>query len=159
MLAPLKDRSILEKLDVEASTVEEGDVFSPEASELADLRRALKESRGRLRRSAWDSTRQICALHGQINHLESLCRSYEARLGRYASGVAMIEIGQELMRLTENNERLKNVAHRVLALEKQLTSALAAKELLSHECDRLAALLRADQSLTRMHGATLSYEE
>jgi cell division protein FtsB len=117
VLAPLEDRSILERED--------------SASELADLRRALRENRRRLRRSAWQSTRQICALNAEIRRLQRERDDCRERLEQLASGVAIVELGQALMRLSANNDRLSAAARRVWQLEKNLAAAHA-------ECARIA---------------------
>jgi uncharacterized coiled-coil DUF342 family protein len=128
VLAPLEDRSILERDDA--------------AGELADLRRALRESRIRLRRGAWQSARQICALNAEIRRLRNERDDCRQRLEQLASGVAIVELGQALMRLSANNERLSAAARRVWQLEKNLEAAHA-------ECARIAgerdSLLRTQQ--------------
>ena len=110
-------------------------------SEISALRHALRESRTRLRRSAWQSTRQICRLHAEIKRLESVCAELRRRIERHASGVAIVDLGQALMRLAENNERLKGSAHRVWQLERNLEAAHAECSRLAEERDALAAAL------------------
>lgn len=134
MLAPLEDRSRLEQ---EPTQTPEGE---RPGEEIEDLRNALRDSRLRLRRGAWQSTRQIMRLNGEVTRLQAHCESLQSQVARYESGVAVIELGRELMRLSENNERLKGAAHRVWTLEKNLAAA-------HEECRRLAderdALARA----------------
>ena len=93
-------------------------------SENADLRQALRDSRQRLRRSAWESTRQI------------------ARLQRYLSGVAITELGQALMRLAENNERLKVSAQRAALLERTIATVQTECRELNRERETLLAALQ-----------------
>lgn len=131
MLAPLEDRRCLER-EVAAD--------SP-AEEIEDLRRALRESRRRLRRGAWESTRQIMLLNGEIARLQARCEDYRNQVVRHESGVAIVELGRELMRLVENNERLKGTAHRMWTLEKKLAAAHAECRRLAQERDELADAL------------------
>lgn len=138
MLAPLKDRSILE-VERALETAE-----CPEAaakSELDDLRRALRESRQRLRRGAWESTRQVSQLNAEISRLQILCNTYQSQLKRYETGVAMIELGQALMQLAEKNENLHESAQRAWLLEKTLAASHAECQRLAHERDRLEQAL------------------
>lgn len=135
MLAPLKDRSVISSAS---------EPTAPERppceiqTEIEDLRLALRESRQRLRQGAWQSTRQITRLNAEVSRLQQLCHRYEQQLEDYASGVAIVELGQSLMRLSENNERLKQAAHRVWLLEKNLDAAHDACQQLAVERDTLA---------------------
>lgn len=146
MLAPLKDRSILE--------VDEG-VRTTDSSpctlkrENQDLRQALRNSRQRLRQGAWESTRQISRLSAEVSRLQTLCARYESQMDRYASSVALIELGQALMRISEENERLREGAHRAWLLEKTLVTAHREYQTLAAERDALAVQLhqsKLDQS-------------
>lgn len=105
--------------------------------EIQDLRRALRESRTRLRRGAWESTRQIAGLNAEVSRLQKLCANYQHRLEGCESGAAIVELGRELVRLSDNNDRLKGVARRVLALEKSVEAAHAECLRLSIERDTL----------------------
>ena len=138
MLAPLKDRSIIE------GPAEPTSSTTPQCgtkSEIEDLRRALRESRDRLRRGAWESTKQISHLNAEVTRLQAICSNYEVQLECYASGVAIVELGQALMRLTDNNERLLNSAHRVWLLEKNIDAAHSECQKLATERDTLAQQL------------------
>lgn len=128
MLAPLEDRSILER-ETDAT------------DELADLRRALRESRIRLRRGAWQSARQICTLNAEIKRLQNERDDCRQRLDQLASGVAIVELGQALMRLSANNERLSAAARRVWQLEKNLAAAHAECARIAEERDQLLRTL------------------
>lgn len=110
--------------------------------EIRDLRHALRESRTRLRRGAWESTRQISGLNAEVSRLQELCAHYQRRLECCESGAAMVELGRELARLSDNNDRLKGVARRVWALEQSLESAYAECLRLSIERDALARELQ-----------------
>lgn len=135
MLAPLKDRSI-----IEPSHPHQALLTTPscdEKMEIEDLRRALRDSRNRLRNSAWQSTRQLSLLNAEVSNLQVHCAKQEARLEHYASGVAIIQLGQELMRLAVNNERLKEGAQRVSWLEKMLQVAHGDYQQLAAERDAL----------------------
>lgn len=139
MLAPLKDRTILEiedRLAVEEISAQTAGL------EIEDLRRALRESRQRLRRGAWESTRQISQLNAEVSRLQILCNTYQSRLKRYQTGVAMIELGQALMRLAEKNEHLHESAQRACLLEKTLAASQEECRKLAQERDRLEEALR-----------------
>lgn len=90
------------------------------AAEIADLRRALRESRARLRQGAVEGARRICVLNAEIVRLEARNEVDRRRLERYESGVAIVELGRQLMRLSENNARLAEAAGRVWALERRV---------------------------------------
>lgn len=151
MLAPLKDRSILEAEGCVSAT----DV-SPHAlkRENEDLRRALRDSRQRLRQGAWESTRQISRLSAEVSQLQTLCTRYESRMDRYASSVAVIELGQALMRISEENERLRESAHRAWLLEKTLVTAHGEYQTLAAERDALAVQLHQSK-LDQLSGQPL----
>lgn len=147
MLAPLKDRSILHH-DHENNGEPALSSRRELEEEIVDLRRALRESRQRLRRGAWRSARQMALLHGEINRLQALYREQNERLERYLSGVAIIELGQALMRQTENNERLKGAARRVGFLEQSLESTEEQCRRLTAERNQLAARIAAQATDT-----------
>lgn len=125
MLAPLEDCRILaDDLD--------------EAAEIRDLRRALRESRLRLRRSAWQSTRQIAALNAEVSRLQALSEEQRRQLAEYASGAAIVDIGRKLMDLVEANDRLRATAQRVGLIERALAAACVERQHLAAERDALA---------------------
>lgn len=125
MLAPLEDRRALAD-------------EAPEARELHDLRRALRASRLRLRRSALQSTRQITALNAEVTRLQSLCDSQAQQIARYASGTVIVDLGRKLTALSEANDRLRDAAQRGIVLERALGIADAECRRLSAERDALA---------------------
>lgn len=140
MLAPLKERAVQEcdgsapsAIQV-ALSVETGQ--SP-AEEIQDLRCALRECRTRLRRSAWESTRQITALNNEVNRLSALCAGYRQQLARFESGVAIAELGCRLMQLSPEKNAFDSVADRVRMLEQTITAAHTEYTRLSVERDVL----------------------
>jgi chromosome segregation ATPase len=139
VLAPLKDRSILEHDDsVDLRPPPSAPQANEAPSEILDLRQALRESRTRLRRSAWQSTQQICTLNSEIDRLHRQCREQQRQLDDFMSGVAIIKLGQTLMRYAENNERLKGAAHQLWQLEKKLEAAHFEYRQLADERNALA---------------------
>ena len=140
MLAPLKERSIQE-CDAGSPVVDQPTKsktqFHSAVEEIQDLRRALKESRIRLRRSAWESTTRIAALSNEVSRLSALCTSFRQQVVRYESGVAIVELGCKLMQLSEKNEALNNDSYRVWTLERTIEAAHAEYCRLSLERDAL----------------------
>lgn len=140
MLAPLKERSLQECAGGAAPAIQT--VSSPEkcrsaAEEIQDLRCALRESRTRLRRSAWESTRQIAALNSEVNRLSALCSGYRQQLARFESSVAIVELGCRLIQLNTEKEGFDSVTHQVRALERTIEAAHAEYTRLSSERDVL----------------------
>ena len=111
-------------------------------TEIEDLRRALYESRQRLRRSAWEGARQIHRLNDEVSRLQALCSAYEKRLECYASGAALIELGQALMRWGDRGAGAAAPAHRLLLLEQAIEAARSECLRLVQERDALAGELR-----------------
>jgi predicted nucleic acid-binding Zn-ribbon protein len=146
MLAPLKDRTIIERENpaIPVST----------AKDIEDLRRALRESRQRLRQSAWQGTRQISALHREIDQLQMRCAQYETRIERYASSQAMMDMARALMRVTEENEALRQSAQNAWQLEKNLLAAHDEYRCLRHERDMLADQLQRQAHPSAINCAT-----
>lgn len=142
MLAPLKERAVHEN-DAGAGAVpaRQGQSSRPPAEEIEDLRRALRDSRSRLRRGAWESTRQIAALNSELSRQQTLGATYRRQLAQYESGAAIIELGRRLMRLSDANQQLKSVAHRVWTLEKTVAAAHAEYQRVVAERDALARQL------------------
>ena len=146
MLAPLKDRSILER--------DAGDPLAPAAvdarqvarleAEIAALRQALRQSRQSQRRSATLAARQIIAQTNEISRLQEISARQRQRLANLESGQAMIELGRQLIELSEANEQLAGTAQRVWFLEKTISAAHAEYERLSRERDALAAPERSN---------------
>lgn len=108
------------------------------AEEIEDLRRALRESRMRLRRSAWESTKRIAALNNEVSRLSSLCADYRQQIIYFESGAAIVELGSKLMQLSVRNDALNSVEHRVWTLERTIEAAHREYARLSQERDALA---------------------
>lgn len=135
MLAPLKERAVRDNdagAGVGPAPSGEAPLVRALVTEIDDLRRALRESRSRLRRGAWESTRQIAALNAEVSRLQMQSAADRRQLARYESGAAIIELGRKLMQLSDANHQLNGVAHRVWTLEKTVAAA-------HDECQRLAA--------------------
>lgn len=149
MLAPLEDRSILS-----AGSSDEGCAAD---GEVRELRRALRASRLRLRRSALHSVRQQMTLNSEISHLQLLCERQAQQIARYAAGTVVMDLGRKLMALSEVNERLLEDSRRAAVLERVLGISDAERQRLSRERDALArelARLRRDAVLgTHLTGA------
>ncbi len=132
MLAPLKDRSVIER---ELNLPRVHETNQPTVAELlADnrwLRTALRQARQSQRRSATEAARRIVALTNDINRLEEQNAALRQRVEEFASGQAIVSLGQQLMTLSEANEQLIAAAQRVWYLDKTLCAA-------HHECERLA---------------------
>lgn len=139
MLAPLKDRAVLERDDddpqrdlppVEAyPSPDTGNTRL--ASEIIALRLALRQSRRNQKRNATLAARKINNLSNEINRLAELNTKLQERLAEYESGQAVVRLGQQLMALHTANEELSAAAHRVWYLDKTLQAA-------HRECERLA---------------------
>ena len=92
MLAPLKDRSLIER---ESPLSLEERVAQLESANLA-LRTALRQSRQVQKRSATLSARKIVALSNEVSRLETLHSAARQRVERLESGEAIVELGQQL---------------------------------------------------------------
>lgn len=149
MLAPLKERAWQESPSGASGTsgpaTRQVETPAP-GEEPGDLRRALRESRMRLRRSAWESTKQITALNNEVSRLSTLCASYRQQLVEPESGVAIIELARQLMQLSAENEALRSVAHRVWTQERTIQAAHEEYIRLAQERDALAHQLRLAKS-------------
>lgn len=124
MLAPLKDRSIIEQ-------------EAPEL-EVSHLKLALRQARIQQRRSATLSAKKIIAQENEINRLRQLLDESRRRLFELESGQAIIELGQRLMQLRARNDELVEAARRLWTLDKTLCAARAECQRLADERDRLA---------------------
>lgn len=131
MLAPLKDRSLIERDDGDAQQ----DGAAPAVDELGlenlALRLALRDARQTQRRSADAATRQIIAQRNEISRLQQLNARLQQRVNELESGQAIVSLGQQLMALAESNDQLRDAARRVWHLDRTLCAA-------HHECERLA---------------------
>ncbi|KAB2921168.1 MAG: hypothetical protein F9K30_15060 [Dechloromonas sp.] len=129
MLAPLKDRSVIERDDGQ-----DGGATAPlselQAENIA-LRLALRQARRNQRRNATLSARQTVALNNEISRLQLLNQRLQQQCDEYASGLAITTLAQRLLELEANNEQLLAAAQQVWYLDKSLCAA-------HHECERLA---------------------
>lgn len=132
MLAPLKDRSVIEREPSPPQTHEPSQTTVTELQ--ADnrwLRTALRQARQSQRRSATEAARRIVALTNDINRLTNENAALRLRVEEFVSGQAIVSLGQQLMTLSEANDQLVAAAQRVWYLDKTLCAA-------HHECERLA---------------------
>lgn len=123
MLAPLKDRSVLEREP--AVDIDAGD------AEMLALRLALRDARSAQRRSATMSARKIVELTNETNRLAEFNAQLQARIDELENGQAIVALGQQLMALRHENEQMAAAAHRVWFLDRTLCAA-------HRECERLA---------------------
>lgn len=128
MLAPLKDRSLIER---EPAISADQHIAQLEAAN-AILTSALRQSRQAQRRSATLAARKIVSQANEINRLETLHQTARRRIEALESGQAIIELGRRLMALSETNEQLIDAARRVWTLDKTLCAA-------REECARMAS--------------------
>ena len=133
MLAPLENRSLL--------TVRGCDEECAVEREMRELRRALRASRLRLRRSALQGARQVMALKTELAHLKVLCERQGVQIARYASGEVIVDLGRKLMTLSEANVRLVEDSRRSVMLERVLGVTDAELRRVSRERDALAEQL------------------
>lgn len=129
MLAPLKDRSVIEReTSLEAS---DAPALADLQAENMALRLALRQARRSQRRTATLTTRQLIALNNEVSRLQQLNLSLQQQSEEYASGQAIVSLGQRLMALEESNAQLRAAAQQLWYLDKSLCAA-------HHECERLA---------------------
>lgn len=118
MLAPLKNRSILE---VAAEPDEDKHM----------LRQALRRARQAHKRSATLSARKQVELTNRLLLAEERNRLLQARLAELESGAAITTLAQQLIALRHENDELIDAARRVWFLDRTLCAA-------HRECERLA---------------------
>lgn len=149
MLAPLKDRSILEcdpgdpQTDLSDLTPDDRQYLLRLEADNEALRSALRHARQSQRRSAQLAARRIIAQVNEINRLGEINTGQRQRLAEFESGQAIIELGCKLVQLSENNHHLCTAAQRVWFLEKTLGAAHAECARLAGERDRLMQQTRA----------------
>jgi hypothetical protein len=150
MLAPLKNRGVLERdladpqSDLAPPPTGETRQIERMASEISSLRQALRQSRQAQRKSATAAARQIVSQLNEINRLRALNTIQKQRLAEFESGRTIIELGQKLIQLSEDNRQLGNTVQRVWFLEKTIAAAHTEYERLSQERDRLLAQTQGD---------------
>lgn len=136
MLAPLKDRSLIER-EVDDEPVRSARLIAENRA----LAAALRQSRQTQRRNATLAARKIVALTNETSRLSTLLDASRARVAELESGQAMIEMAQRLLALSEANERMAESARHAWMLDRTLCAA-------HEECARLAA--ERDHALQRM---------
>lgn len=129
MLAPLKDRSVLER--------------APESTETAVLRQALKQARKTQKRAATLAAARIAGLEQENGCLADANRQLQARITQLESGQALIALGQQLMALRTKNDELSAGLHQLWALDRNLCAAHRECERLARERDSALACLAA----------------
>ncbi len=140
MLAPLKDRSVLEREPA-------ANIDARDAETLA-LRLALRDARSAQRRSATMSARKIVELTNETNRLAEFNARLQARIDELENGQAMVALGQQLMALRHENEQMAAAAHRVWFLDRTLCAA-------HRECERLAR--ERDAALDSLHDTSADH--
>lgn len=132
MLAPLKDRSILESAD------------EPD-EENRMLRLALRRARQAQKRSATLSARQLVEMTNRLQLAEERNRQLQARLDEMENGQAITALAQQLVELRQENDELIDAAKRLWFLDRTLCAA-------HRECERLAQ--ERDTALEKLQQTT-----
>lgn len=136
MLAPLKDRSVLERDDEVGAPTEL-------AAENAMLRQALKQGRKAQKRAATLAAARIAGLERDQCSLAEANRQLQARLAQLESGQAVTALGQQLLALRTQNEELTDGLRQMWALDRNLCAAHRECERLARERDSALACLAA----------------
>jgi len=124
MLAPLKDRNLIER---EAGAKTEAELHADNAA----LKLRLRQARQMQKRTATLSTRKIIELTNENHRLAELNGHLQKRLAELESGEAIVALGQQLMSIRQENEDLLEAAKGVWFLDRTLCAA-------RRECERLA---------------------
>lgn len=135
MLAPLKDRSLIERDSDDRSEAEL-------RADNAALKVRLRQARQMQKRTATLSTRKIIELTNENLRLSELNRYQQKRLEELESGAAIVALGQQLMATRLHNEELLDAAKCVWFLDRTLCAARS-------ECERLAR--ERDNALDTLH--------
>lgn len=134
MLAPLKDRSILDS--------------APDPDEeVHALRLALRRARQAHRRSATLSARRQIELTNRLLLAEERQRQLQFRVDELENGMAITALAQQLLALRAENDELIEAARRIWLLDRTLGAA-------HRECERLAH--ERDCALARLHDTALA---
>ena len=142
MLAPLKDRSLIER-----ETPSDTNLLARLESDNQNLKSALRQARQAQKRQATLHARQSVAQANEIARLQTLLNAAQERVAHYESGQAIIELGARLVALSEANARMVEAAQRVWTLDRSLCAAHRECQRLA--CERDAALLRLDDQTTQ----------
>lgn len=124
MLAPLKDRNLIER-DADCRSTAELDADN------AALKLRLRQARQMQKRTATLSTRKIIELTNEKQRLAELNHHLQKRLAELESGEAIVALGQQLMSVRRENDELLEAAKGVWFLDRTLCAA-------RRECERLA---------------------
>lgn len=139
MLAPLKDRSVLERDDEPAG-------LAALRAENAMLRQLLKQARKSQKRAATLAAGKIAGLEQAQRSLADANRQQQTRIAQLESGQAVIALGQQLMHLSARNEELSAGLRQCWALDRNLCAAHRECERLARERDAALADLQACRS-------------
>lgn len=138
MLAPLKDRALIEQ---------------ESANDLLDenmaLRQSLRQSRQMQKRAASLAARKIVNLTNEIARAEEQNRQLRSRLDELESGVAITTLAQRLLELQRENDTLHAATQRLWFLDRTLCAAHRECERLAHERDTALAHLQQAAEICR----------
>lgn len=149
MLAPLKDRSILEReMPAEAAHLDQLQTDN------LNLKSALRQARRMQKRQATLHASASVAQANEINRLQTLLAMAQERIVHLESGQSMIEMGARLVALSEANAQLVEAAQRVWTLDRTLCASRGECLRLANERDE--ALSRLDRQATT-HNESWSY--
>jgi hypothetical protein len=124
MLAPLKDRNLIER-DTDCRTAAELHADN------AALKLRLRQARQMQKRTATLSTRKLIELTNEKQRLAELNLHLQKRLAELESGETIVALGQQLMSIRQENDELLEAAKCVWFLDRTLCAA-------RRECERLA---------------------
>lgn len=148
MLAPLRDRSVIEQENPEPFLTDAPDPLAELQTENAALRLALRLARREQRLSATRTAGKIAALENEITRLHAILGESRQRLTDFESGHAIMELGRKLMQVSSINDELTSAAQRLWTLDKTLCAAQEECQRLACERDCLATRLAAHTSQT-----------
>lgn len=148
MLAPLRDRSVIEQEKPEPFLPLNLDALTELQAENAALRLALQLAHREQRRSATRAAGKIAAQENEINRLQAIVGETRQRLADLESGHAIMELGRKLMQVSAINAELTSAAQRLWTLDKTLCAAHEECQRLARERDCLANRLAANTSQT-----------
>ena len=137
MLAPLKNRNLLEREPEDSSEQRINDL----ESENAVLQQALRVARSSQKRMALRNSNHSIEQTNRISALETFCKNYRNRISELESGQAIIELGRQLMEAKETHQKLLTTAQRVWHLDENISLAHRQCERLARERDSLALCL------------------
>lgn len=139
MLAPLKDRSILERDNAD----------QPNESELlaenAVLKLRLRQVRQFQKRTATANTCRMSSASRKFSLVRATIRHRQQRIDELESGQVITGLGRRLMALQQENDELIDAVQRLWFLDRTLGAA-------HQECERLAR--ERDNALARLQSRT-----